>query len=129
MSAPIQNLGNALRAARLKKHYSQEQLAERLDITVTHLQHIESGFRKPSIELYFALVQALDFSTDSFLTEQADDSLAHQRSSVALMASQCTRQQLTVLLATAQALLDSFPAPEPDAGFSPESTPGHSGTA
>lgn len=99
-------LGNALRAARLKKHYSQEQLAEKVDVTLTHLQHIESGHRKPSIEVYFALVQALNFSTDDFLRRQATGALEQERHTIELMLAQCDQQQLHVLHATAQALLD-----------------------
>lgn len=113
MSAPANDLGNALRAARLRKHYSQEQLAEQLDITVTHLQHIESGFRKPSIELYFSLVRALDFSTDAFLCAQAADT-AQLRAALQLTAARCTPYQLSVLLATAQALLDTAPSASGD---------------
>ncbi len=100
------DLGNALRAARLKKNYSQEQLAERLDITVTHLQHIESGFRKPSIELFFSLIRELNFSTDYFLEQQSVASRSEDYASLLLMLNQCTPYQLSVLRATAQALLD-----------------------
>lgn len=102
-------LGNALRAARLKKNYSQEQLAERLDITVTHLQHIESGFRKPSIELFFSMIRELDFSTDNFLMQRSNSNSASDKASLLLMISKCNSYQLAVLRATAQALLDNEP--------------------
>lgn len=104
------SLGSALRAARLRKHYSQEALAERVDVTLTHLQHIESGHRKPSIEVYFALVEALDFSTDDFLCGQVVDALEQERHMIMLMLAKCNQQQLHVLRATAQALLDTSEA-------------------
>ena len=76
----------ALREARLEKNYTQEYLAELLNITPTHMKHIESGHRKPSIEVYFKMVEVLGFSTDSFLlkeasakTETARRELAHAR--------------------------------------------------
>ena len=59
-------LGAALREARMEKNYTQEYLAELLNITPTHMKHIESGHRKPSIEVYFKMVEVLGFSTDNF---------------------------------------------------------------
>ena len=64
-------LGAALREARMEKNYTQEYLAELLNITPTHMKHIESGHRKPSIEVYFKMVEVLGFSTDNFLLAEA----------------------------------------------------------
>lgn len=60
-------LGNAIRAARMARGISQEKLAELLDITASHLKHIESEHRKPSIEVLFRLATLLDLSLDSLL--------------------------------------------------------------
>lgn len=100
-------LGTALREARLKKNYTQEYLAELLNITPTHMKHIESGHRKPSIEVYFKMVEVLGFSTDAFLMAQAPDVTAAARQELALLLTQCDTAQLRVLHATAQALLDT----------------------
>lgn len=60
-------LGNAIRSARMARGMSQEELAERLDITTSHLKHIESEHRKPSVEVLFRLVLLLDLSLDALL--------------------------------------------------------------
>lgn len=60
-------LGNAIRNARIKIGLSQEELAELVGITPTHLKHIESEHRKPSIEVLFRLVQTLHISLDNIL--------------------------------------------------------------
>lgn len=57
-------LGNAIRKARLEKGFSQEELAEIVDITPTHMKHLESEHRKPSIEVLEKLMIALDLSFD-----------------------------------------------------------------
>ena len=59
-------LGAALREARMEKNYTQEYLAELLNITPTHMKHIESGHRKPSIEVYFKMVEVLGFPRTIF---------------------------------------------------------------
>ena len=60
-------LGTAIRNARQKHNLSQEQLAELVEITPTHLKHIESEHRKPSIEVLFRLCQTLHLSLDNLI--------------------------------------------------------------
>jgi len=57
-------LADAIRLARIEKRISQEKLAEMLDVSATHIRHIESGHRKPSIEKLISLCQILDVSFD-----------------------------------------------------------------
>lgn len=66
-------LGVSIKNARLKKKFSQETLAELLDITPTHIKHIESGRRKPSIEILFKLAEILDFSIDNIIFSNGGD--------------------------------------------------------
>lgn len=60
-------LGDAIRAARIKKGYTQEQLSELLDITQIHLANIEGSRRNPSVPLLFHLMELLDFSVDALV--------------------------------------------------------------
>lgn len=67
MDAAWDNLKNVIRDARIKKGFTQEKLAELLDITIGHLQHIEGGRRNPSVPLLFRLMEELDFSVDALV--------------------------------------------------------------
>ena len=67
MSVEIRELGEAIRAARMRKGLTQEALAELLDITPIHLKNIESSRRKPSVPLLFALLELLGFSVDALV--------------------------------------------------------------
>lgn len=46
-------LREAIRNERKDKRITQEELAEMLEVSPTHIKHIESGHRKPSIEILF----------------------------------------------------------------------------
>ncbi len=61
------DLGNAIRDARMKCGYTQEYLAEVLDITPGHLQHIERGVRKPSVPMLLKMMKLLSFSVDELV--------------------------------------------------------------
>lgn len=65
-------LGNAIRSARIEHKLSQEELAEIVGITPTHLKHIESEHRKPSIEVLFRLAKTLHLSIDNILFDSRD---------------------------------------------------------
>ena len=61
------DLGNIIRDARMKKGFTQEKLAELLDITPSHLKQMEGGKRNPSVPLLFRMMELLDFSVDALV--------------------------------------------------------------
>ena len=67
MTPAIDRLGDTIRAARMKKGYTQETFAEMLDITPVHLANIEGSRRKPSVPLLFQMMTLLDFSVDALV--------------------------------------------------------------
>lgn len=67
MGAEKRELGEAIRAARMRKGLTQEALSELLDITPIHLKNIESSRRKPSVPLLFAAMELLDLSVDALV--------------------------------------------------------------
>lgn len=71
-------LGDAIRNARMKKGYTQEELSELLDITPVHLANIEGSRRKPSVPLLFQMMELLDFSVDALVfPDRADSPVLH----------------------------------------------------
>ncbi len=56
----------------MNRHMSQEKLAELLNITPSHLKHIESEHRKPSLEVLFKAVVLLDISLDALLFPEGE---------------------------------------------------------
>lgn len=71
-------LGNAIRAARMKRGYTQDQLSEALDITPGHLQQMEGGRRNPSVPLLFQMMELLDFSVDALVfPERREEDVLH----------------------------------------------------
>ena len=69
MSMETRALGDAIRAARMKKGLTQDALSELLDITPTHLKNIEGSRRKPSVPLLFQMMELLDLSVDALVFE------------------------------------------------------------
>lgn len=89
-------LGNAIRNARIESGLSQEALAEMVDITPTHMKHIESEHRKPSIEVLFNLSKILHLSLDNLLFEIKDNSAGFNYA-VNLL-KDCSEREIRILI-------------------------------
>lgn len=90
-------LGNAIRSARISQNLSQEQLAEMVGITPTHLKHIESEHRNPSIDILFKLSTCLNLSLDNLLfPDNTDEQLQIQN--INNLLNQSSPQELQIIL-------------------------------
>ena len=62
-------MGDRIRESRKKLHLTQEQLAEKLDITLAYISEIERGLKMPSMPLFINMVEVLDVSADYLLRD------------------------------------------------------------
>ncbi len=65
-------LGQRIRKFRKANKLSQEQLAEKIGISVTHLSHIETGNTKLSLSVFVAIAEALSVQADELLYDAPD---------------------------------------------------------
>ncbi len=97
-------LGQAIKKARESRGVTREQLAEMLDYAPRHIQSIENEGQHPSLQLFVELVRLFELPVDGFLfPAQAAESLTRRR--IDLMLNQLNESELSVVEATANALL------------------------
>ncbi len=63
-------LAIAIKQARNAIGLSQEDFAEKLDVSATHIKHLESGHRKPSVDILFSICNLTGMSVDRLLYEE-----------------------------------------------------------
>ncbi len=63
------SLGARIRRERVLHSWTQEQLAEKVNISVSFLGHIERGTRKASLETLVSISNVLDISLDYLLCD------------------------------------------------------------
>ena len=61
------DIGKRIRACRLAKGMTQEQLANEVGVVLTHISHIETGNSVPSLKTLIDIINALDCSADELL--------------------------------------------------------------
>lgn len=62
-------IGQRIRKFRKAHGLSQEQLAEQIGISVTHMSHIETGNTKLSLQVFVDIAKSLEVQTDDLLSE------------------------------------------------------------
>ena len=62
-------MGDRIKEVRKKHDLTQEQLAEKLDISVEYVSQIERGIKIPSMQIFIKLVEVLDVSADYLLRD------------------------------------------------------------
>lgn len=71
-----------IRKGRKNKKITQEELAEKLEVSPTHVKHIESGHRKPSIEILFEITKILNISLDGVVFSKNESARTDTRKEV-----------------------------------------------
>ena len=66
-------LGDAIRAARKNREWTQEELASKVDISYRSLQDIENNKRNVSYDVLAKLIQALDISANHLFSQKKID--------------------------------------------------------
>ena len=90
-------IGQRIRKFRKAHDWSQEELAEKVEISTTHMSHIETGSTKLSLPVLVSLANVLDVRTDDLLFDRTHDSHNAAVSEITEILSQCTTQQVRFL--------------------------------
>ena len=65
-----QALGKKIKEARIKKGYTQLQLADKSGIGIMYIGEIEQGKKMPSLNIFIKIIEALDISADYVLRDE-----------------------------------------------------------
>ena len=104
-------MGFRLKQARTDQKLTYEELAEKSGVASRYIKEIETHGNIPSVEKLGQLIRALHISADPFFFPDApEESLDYQRLLVYL--SQCTKEQITTILAIVEAYLRTYPCPK-----------------
>lgn len=91
-------IGQRIRKYRKAHGFSQEELAERVNISTPHMSHIETGNTKLSLSVLVSLSEALEVDTDKLLfsTKRANKSAYTEE--ILNLLEDCTPQQLAIII-------------------------------
>jgi len=68
MYEDFQIIANNIKTLRIRKGYTQEQLAEAAGISASHLSKVETGQKRIGMKTYLSVLQILDVKDDEYVS-------------------------------------------------------------
>lgn len=93
-----QDIGKRIRSRRKALGLSQERLAELVEISITHMSHIETGSTKLSLPVLIKLANALSCSTDELLSDSLMRCEPVLNQEIAALIKDCNSIELRILV-------------------------------
>ena len=90
-------IGQRIRKVRKAHGLSQEELAEKVSISTTHMSHIETGNTKLSLQVLVDIATALGVRTDDLLYDIPAVSTNTAMNEIAAVLDRCTAQESKVI--------------------------------
>ena len=90
-------IGERIRKMRRAHDISQEVLAEMVDVSTTHMSHIETGNTKLSLPVLVDLAQALNVRADDLLSDNDAIAPSHYTDEIADILERCNEAEAQVL--------------------------------
>lgn len=91
-------IGQRIRKYRKASNLSQEQLAEKVGISVTHMSHIETGNTKLSLPVLVKIADALSVQTDAIIYEHPQVNKTIIKQEISELLDSCSAQKLDVII-------------------------------
>ena len=86
-------IGQKIRKVRKAHGLSQEELAERVDISTTHMSHIETGNTKLSLPVLVEIAAVLEVRVDDLLSDNSHTSSGSAMEDIAAVLERCTAKE------------------------------------
>lgn len=103
-------IGQRIRKIRKARGMSQEQLAERIEISVTHMSHIENANTKMSLSVFVDIAEALEVQADALLYDAPRDTVSRASADIASVLEQCSAREARILADIVKYTKQSFDA-------------------
>lgn len=101
-------IGQRIRKFRKAYNLSQEQLAEKVGISTTHMSHIETGNTKLSLSVFADIASALSVQTDELLYDIPQFNKTVIKQELTEIVDSCSQQDMCILLDVLKTLKSSL---------------------
>ena len=108
-------IGQRIRKFRKAYRLSQEQLAEKVGISTTHMSHIETGNTKLSLPLFVKLANVLSIQTDELLHDTPQKNKTAIKGELEEIMDSCSMQDIQIIKDVVKAVkvsLDKYREPD-----------------
>ena len=97
MAIDFKIIGIRVKESRLQKRMSQAVLAERIDMSVTYISHIETAKKQASLETLVRIADVLGVTMDAFLYGNQSNNPAEYRPELLQLLEDCTSYEKRII--------------------------------
>lgn len=97
MALDYKAIGKRIKIARIKQDLTQEELAEKVNLSGTHISNIETGNTKLSLPTIVALANELSVSVDELLCDNVKCSAEIHLGEMEELFADCSSRELRLL--------------------------------
>jgi len=101
-------LGKRIKEARLAAGLTQEQLAERINLSSGHCAHVERGTTKVSLSALVSIANALNTTPDKLLVDNNYQASSHLLEEAQALFEDCDPDEIYIILQAAAAIKKSI---------------------
>ena len=91
-------IGQRIRKYRKAYNMSQDELAEKVNISTTHLSHIETGNTKLSLSVLVKIAAALSVQTDELLYDTIDIGNTYRKKEILNILDTCSHSEQSIIM-------------------------------
>lgn len=102
------DIGQRIRKCRKALNLSQEELAEKINISTTHMSHIETGNTKLSLSVLVDISEVLNVSTDFLLFDLKRESKPERIASLNSLLEKCDAKETNIIYDIIRATVESL---------------------
>ena len=108
MELDYKAIGKRIKIARIKIDITQEQLAERIDISPTHISNIETGTTRVSLSTIVGIANALSVSVDDLLCDSVIHTKVQFEKDIAALIDDCDEYEIRIVKDMVSSLKDTL---------------------
>lgn len=97
MELDYKAIGKRIKIARIKADLTQERLAERINISPTHLSNIETGTTRVSLSTMISIANVLSVTSDDLLCDSIVMAKAQFEKDIALLLEDCDEYEIRIV--------------------------------
>ena len=108
MELDYKAIGKRIKIARIKADLTQEMLAEKIELSPTHLSNIETGTTRVSLATIVSIANGLDITVDDILCDNVVKARVQFEEDIAEILDDCDEYEIRMIKAMAAALKESL---------------------
>ena len=108
MELDYKAIGKRIKIARIKADLTQEMLAEKIELSPTHLSNIETGTTRVSLATIVSIANGLDITVDDILCDNVVKARVQFEEDIAEIIDDCDEYEIRMIKDMAAALKESL---------------------